>query len=239
MPFKFLIALIAFFVVAMGPARAANPPEVQVALEHAAKALNGYNDGVVMVSETIISDLSLEIRYKPMPGVVRADAAERAMAKSASWAKAMCASSTIPAFLRRTGTTLSATFEAAPGVYEVQSKVEPTTCPEEAPPQVRSIKGKPLYPRPSHDVAMAMIMGRLRGGLLDFDSAKIECSDVSQALAYKPVLQPRVYGYIVRCNINAKNAFGGYTGYKTSWYYFNGPIFDEIESDPSLRAIEP
>lgn len=239
MPFKFLIVFIACIMAVVGSAQAANPPEVQTALEQAAAALKDQNDGVVVVSETIITDLALEIRFKAMPNVAPAIAAERAKSKSASWAKEMCASNTIPSFLRRTGTTLSATFEAVPGVFEVQSKVGPTTCPEVATQQVRYIKGKPLYPRPSHDVAMAMIMGRLKGGLLDFDSAKIECSNVSHALAYKPVLQPRVYGYIVQCNINAKNAFGGYTGYRTSWYYFNGPIFDEIESDPSLRAIEP
>lgn len=236
MLFRFYIAFIACSVIAAGSAHAANTPEVQAALEQAETTLKGHNDGVIMVSETIITDRALEIRYKAAPNVAPATAAERVKVTAASWAKAMCASNTVPAFLRRTGTTLSVTFETAPEVYEVQARVEPTSCSDQQ--QVRTIDGQLLYPRPSKDEAVGRIMAKLKYSLLDFASAQVECSDVSQAISYKPLLERRRYGYAVKCSVNAKNAYGGYAGYEDRWYFFNGPVFQYlIESSPSFKLL--
>jgi hypothetical protein len=235
--FRFYIAFIACFIGAASSAHAANTPEVQAVLEQAEATFKNHNDGVIMVSETLITDRALEVRFKGVPNVAPAAAAERMKEKAGSWAKAMCASSTVAPFLRRTGTTLSLTFETAPGTYEVQARVEPTTCPDQ--PQVRTIDGQLLYPRPSRDEAVAQILEKLKYSLLDFNSAQIECSDVSQAISYKPLLERRRYGYVVKCAVNAKNAYGGYAGYEDRWYFFNGPVFQYlIESNPSFKLID-
>lgn len=231
-------ALIAHFIAAVavtGTAHAANPPEVQSELELAASKLKGHNDGVVMVSDTIIGDHSLEIRFKAAPNVTSATAAERIKVRAKSWAQSVCAEDTLSAFLRRTGTTVSMSFETAPGVYETQGRVEPTTCPES---QVRTINGKVLYPRPSRDEANSKVSNHLKYTLRDFGSAIINCTDVSQAIWLKLVLMPRVYGYVMRCEINAKNGFGGYVGFESRYYYFNGPTFEEFDYEPKMGWLE-
>ncbi|MDX3911341.1 MAG: hypothetical protein QHC67_16215 [Sphingobium sp.] len=215
-----------------------NPPEVQQAFEQAANTIKGQHHGLVTASDTVIGDHSLEIRFRPSTGIDQAKAAEAMKTKATSWAKAMCASSTIPPFLRRTGATLIVTFETAPGVYEVQSKVDRTSCAERPTEQLQYINGKPLYPRPSPEAAVESIRNRLKFSLMDFDSAKIECTDLSEAVGVKPILEPRRYGYVIRCEINAKNAYGGYTGYETRWYYFNGPSFEEVLFNPKIELLK-
>jgi hypothetical protein len=125
-------------------------------------------------------------------------------------------------------------FETAPGVYEPQAKADAATCPVAQP---RTIDGKTLYPQPSRDEAIEKVANHLKYTLRDYDSAKINCTDVSEAIWMKLTLTPRAYGYVMQCDINAKNGFGGYAGFESRYYYFNGPIFEEYDYQPKMGLL--
>ncbi|KEQ55319.1 hypothetical protein [Sphingobium chlorophenolicum] len=235
------LALFLFISLAVDSLRAqaaANPPEVQKALEVAASRVRGRDDGTVKVVDAVIGDHSLEIRYQPSAGVERAVAAEKAKSTAATWAKAMCASDSIPDFLRRTGTKLAVTFETTPGVYEVQSSVDANSCPHIGTTPIRYIKKMPLYAKPSKEAAEILIDSYLRANLRDYDSAKVRCGELSGAVRVTYMYFKKIYGYLKQCDVNAKNGYGGYTGFQSRWYYFNGPDFLEFETDPQPRPIE-
>lgn len=69
------------------------------------------------------------------------------------------------------------------------------------------------------------IEGRLRAVLKDPDSAKVEYGEPYRAWLKTPWLASRenkgvVYGYTVPTRINAKNSYGGYTGFLPYNFFF-------------------
>ena len=233
------LALFLFISLAADLVRAQpvnNPPEVQTALEAAAAQLRGYDDGTLKVGDTIFGDRSLTIRYQPSAGASREKAAKKVKVAMEGWVARTCASDGVPAFLKRTGAKFIAVFETAPGVYDPVREVSAGSC--DGSTSLRIIDGKPLYPKPTYEIAIGIIKAHLKGSLLDYDSAKLECTEVSPPVWIKLPLEARRYGYVVECNINAKNAFGGYVGYQTRWYYINGDDFQEILNQPRAGLIE-
>lgn len=210
------LALLLFISLAVDIVRAQpvnNPPEVQTALEAAAAQLRGYDDGTLKVSDTIFGDRTLTIRYQPSGGTSREKAAKKIKVAMEGWAARTCSSDGVPAFLKRTGAKFIAVFETAPGVYEPVREVSATAC--NGATNLRLIDGKPLYPKPTYEAAIGVIKAHLKSSLLDYDSAKLQCTEVSPPVWIKLPLEARRYGYVVECDINAKNAFGGYVGYQT------------------------
>jgi hypothetical protein len=95
------------------------------------------------------------------------------------------------------------------------------------PPTPEELARADYGPQISQEDAEAKAMGFLRQYLKDPESAKVEWGTVQKGW----MREARIYGgqlrfgYILSANINAKNSFGGYTGYKAYQFtFFNGSI---------------
>ncbi|HXK40724.1 MAG TPA: hypothetical protein VJ046_01330 [Candidatus Paceibacterota bacterium] len=85
----------------------------------------------------------------------------------------------------------------------------------------------------------------LKRYLKDPDSAKIEWGTVQTGwIREAPILGGQLrFGYLLTANVNAKNSFGGYTGYKPyQFLFFNGSIVSvyaqqELSGTPYMGKI--
>jgi hypothetical protein len=71
-------------------------------------------------------------------------------------------------------------------------------------------------------VYIAYIRQDVTKALIDPDSLKMSCADSRKGWAKKAGFEPKQFGWLVYCEINAKNRFGGYVGAKSYVYLFNG-----------------
>lgn len=77
--------------------------------------------------------------------------------------------------------------------------------------------------RPSVDNAVDMTKSYFQSVLIDPDSLKLHCGqDVRKGWARDNMYDKPIYGYLIRCDVNAKNKFGGYTGNKDYVAVING-----------------
>ena len=96
-------------------------------------------------------------------------------------------------------------------------------------------------PRPTKEAAIIVIRTYLKNELVDPDSLILACSEVSNKgwARDNPFHQP-TYGYLVFCDVNAKNRLGGYTGKKPFVFTFNGPkrfgVFSEANLEGDVRG---
>ncbi|MCX7179287.1 MAG: hypothetical protein NTX56_11130, partial [Proteobacteria bacterium] len=91
------------------------------------------------------------------------------------------------------------------------------------PPNLKESQAVVFNEPPSQQEAMRRINAYLGGLLLDPMSAQTNCSDVTgKSWIRGNPFKPAKYGYLVLCNVNAKNRFGGYTGAKLFAFRFNG-----------------
>lgn len=108
-----------------------------------------------------------------------------------------------------------------------------TGCAGLAPITDEDIRGANFGAKPSKNEANTRIKSYLNNTLIDPDSVKLSCSDVYKGWAKENyVTDSPKFGYIVVCNVNAKNRFGGYTGAKEYVYIFNGNFFQSYEVGP-------
>ncbi|PHM46625.1 hypothetical protein [Xenorhabdus miraniensis] len=70
--------------------------------------------------------------------------------------------------------------------------------------------------------------------LKDPDSAKYKFHDAR--LAYTPA--SRNVAYVVPVEINAKNSYGGYTGYKTRYYVYVGRKYKDVTTGIQYTAVK-
>ena len=104
---------------------------------------------------------------------------------------------------------------------------------------VKPINQVKFWPKPSKEKAMLKINGFLKNHLLDPYSAQVECSDVSdEAWVWPGVGYDTNYGYLVICQVNAKNKFGGYVGAKRYVFRFNGPEFEYEDVVPRMGLMK-
>lgn len=80
---------------------------------------------------------------------------------------------------------------------------------------------------------MAVVRGVLKYRLRDFDSAKIELDRAPRRVVMGSWLEhPGGAGWELCPNVNAKNAYGGYTGYQRTFILWrNGSVVDVIDGD--------
>ncbi len=82
---------------------------------------------------------------------------------------------------------------------------------------------------------MRKIRGYLESVLIDPESLRLKCSKVTdRAWARENMFDQPQFGYLVVCEVNAKNKFGGYTGGKEHIFLFNGSTFEVF--DDSLHG---
>jgi len=70
-------------------------------------------------------------------------------------------------------------------------------------------------------VYVAYIEQSVKSSLIDPDSLQMSCADARKGWA-KNINEPHQFGWLVFCQVNAKNRFGGYTGAKHYIYLFKG-----------------
>lgn len=106
-------------------------------------------------------------------------------------------------------------------------------------PGIKPINEVKFYPKPSKEEAKQKISGFLQTHLSDPYSARWSCSDISnEAWVWPGVGYDRHYGYLVICQINAKNKFGGYVGAKRYVFRFNGPEFEHEDVVPKMGLMK-
>lgn len=106
------------------------------------------------------------------------------------------------------------------------------SCAVGGPPNPTALQRVQFGAQPTQEDAIRKIQSYLAETLIDPDSLKLSCSNVSGKawIRGNPFDEPK-YGYLVFCTVNAKNRLGGYTGAKPQTFLFNGsaflPIFEE------------
>lgn len=94
------------------------------------------------------------------------------------------------------------------------------------------------YPKPSNAYAQAQIRTFLGSRLIDPESLRLECTDVSErAWVWPGVGFGHRYGYLVICNVNARNRLGGYAGAQRYVFRFNGPEFAHEDVVPRMGLV--
>ena len=78
-----------------------------------------------------------------------------------------------------------------------------------------------IGPQPDKSVYIAKIKSHLDGVLIDPHSLRLVCAKPITGWAKNINLPPQL-GWVVYCEVNTKNMFGGYTGKKPHIYLFKG-----------------
>ncbi len=82
-------------------------------------------------------------------------------------------------------------------------------------------------PKPTEEQAMEKIRMYLASNLIDPMSAMIRCNKPSdEGWVWRGPGFDIKYGYLVQCDVNAKNRFGGYVGATRYVFRFNGNEFE-------------
>ena len=104
---------------------------------------------------------------------------------------------------------------------------------------VKPISQVKFWPKPTKEEAMVKINGFLKNNLIDPLSAQVECNDLSDESWVWPGygFEPK-YGYLVLCQVNAKNRFGGYVGAKRYWFRINGAEIEHHEYVPGMGLMK-
>ena len=76
--------------------------------------------------------------------------------------------------------------------------------------------------RPNEARAKKTITNYLESSLIDPDSLRLKCAEPQKGWAREASSRPPRFGWIIYCEVNAKNRLGGYTGAKPDIYLFNG-----------------
>lgn len=77
--------------------------------------------------------------------------------------------------------------------------------------------------KPNDTFAHTVIKESLVKSLIDPDSLKLGCAESKKGWLRGPGLSsPHNYGWVIYCEVNAKNRLGGYTGAKPYVYLFRG-----------------
>jgi hypothetical protein len=92
-----------------------------------------------------------------------------------------------------------------------------------------AINSASFGPEPIKEDYMARINGHLQEVLLDPESLILNCFDAVKGWARRNVLDAPIFGWLVVCDVNGKNRFGGYTGGKPYAFVFNGTRASVIE----------
>lgn len=76
-------------------------------------------------------------------------------------------------------------------------------------------------PRPSDKTAHSAIKEHLEQTLLDPESMRLKCSSINKGWAREHIFAPPTFGYLIICDVNAKNRMGGYVGAKEYAFVIN------------------
>lgn len=90
-----------------------------------------------------------------------------------------------------------------------------------APITQEAIDAASFGPEPLREEYMAIIQGHLRKIALDPESIILNCLDATKGWARRNVTDQPTFGWLVACDVNGRNSFGGYTGNQPYVFIFN------------------
>lgn len=104
---------------------------------------------------------------------------------------------------------------------------------------VKPINQVKYWPKPTKEESTAKINGYLKNSLIDPYSAVVECNDpTDEAWVWTGVGYDTDYGYLVICQVNAKNRLGAYVGAKRYVFRFNGSDFEHHDIVPRMGLMK-
>lgn len=94
--------------------------------------------------------------------------------------------------------------------------------------------------RPSNAEAVASARGYFEQILIDPDSLRLRCNEsIRKGWARDSMYDTPIHGYLLRCDVNAKNRFGGYTGAKDYVLVLNGTrVLFALEVSRNLNTAQ-
>ena len=93
-------------------------------------------------------------------------------------------------------------------------------------------------PEPLREEYMAIIEGHIRGIALDPESIILNCFDATKGWARRNVSDQPAFGWLVACDVNGRNRFGGYTGNQPYVFLFNDGgtlVLDSRQLEASIQ----
>lgn len=92
-------------------------------------------------------------------------------------------------------------------------------------------------PEPLREEYMTIIQGHMREIALDPESIILNCLDATKGWARRRVSDEPTFGWIVACDVNGRNSFGGYTGNRPYVFIFNDRGTSVLDSRDLGTAI--
>ena len=93
-------------------------------------------------------------------------------------------------------------------------------------------------PEPQREEYMAIIEGHIREIALDPESIILNCLDATKGWARRRISDEPTFGWIVACDVNGRNRFGGYTGNRPYVFIFNDRGTTVIDSRDLENTIQ-
>ena len=104
-----------------------------------------------------------------------------------------------------------------------------SACAMNGAPRVEDARNAYFSEKPTKQETDSKIKLYLEQTLYDPYSANVSCSQpTDKAWISHNMFEKPLYGYLVKCDVNAKNRMGGYTGVKEHWFVFNGASFQKV-----------
>lgn len=112
-------------------------------------------------------------------------------------------------------------------------------CASNGAPRPEEARTAYFSEKPTKQETESKINRYLEQTLFDPYTAKVSCSQPTEKawISYNMFQKP-LYGYLVKCDINAKNRMGGYTGLTEYWFVFNGSEFQHVDPVRGMGLIK-
>ena len=93
-------------------------------------------------------------------------------------------------------------------------------------------------PEPQKEEYMTIIEDHLRGIALDPKSIILNCLEATMGWARRRVTDQPSFGWLVACDVNGRNRFGGYTGIQPYVFIFNDRGISVLNSNELEAQVQ-
>lgn len=114
-----------------------------------------------------------------------------------------------------------------------------SACASNGAPRSEEARMADFSEKPTKQETESKINRYLEQTLFDPYTAKVSCSQPTEKswISNNMFNKPR-YGFLVKCDINAKNRMGGYTGLTEYWFVFNGSEFGHVDPVRGMGLVK-
>jgi hypothetical protein len=100
------------------------------------------------------------------------------------------------------------------------------------------IEAASFSPEPDRKEYMAVIRAHLQANALDPESIVLSCLDATKGWARRLNTERPSFGWVVACDVNGRNALGGFTGNQPYVFLFNPELILLLRPRDLESAIE-